>query len=364
MHRRYRPLLFAFIVFLANGLTYGQDNEPNLNCGTFCLATQATCECTLREGSLTWEVRDANRAVVGQRIVDEDDLNKPIRLFGDDLDTASAFGIIVTKSTSGIFTSEISFDTLSEYQGYAVECRVGDISSVRVINVINIAGTPVADLNLTTFTTDSVLLTFERSTSADCVASYQVTTNASAQSVVTDTPVTISKVPSDAEDVTYFVCVSAVDIVGRTGPPACLDCFRFSHPNPVTNHSYTYMMSFDGCAANIEWIPDSCLPLPTSYNVTIYSSGEVITSAVLNATFRIGSVSFEELYTVTVIPSNSFGHGTPTTIKFTTPMVCPETSPPSPSGSASLLFPDSGGSSVLIIAGFIASFRFSAILFQ
>ena len=114
-------------------MTYGQNNEPN--CGTFCLDAEATCTCTLSEGSLTWEVRDANGSVVGQRTVDEDDVNNPTMLFGDNFDTASAFAITVMSSMSGTFTSEMSFDTVSEYQGYEIECRVGDISSRRTINV-------------------------------------------------------------------------------------------------------------------------------------------------------------------------------------------------------------------------------------
>ena len=356
MHRRYRPLLLAFIAFLAHSLTYGQDNGLNLNCGSFCLAFEATCSCTLRIGSLTWEVRDANGAVVGRRTVHEEDLNRPTVLFGDDFDSASSFGITVIQSTPGIFISEMSFDALPKYEGYEVECIAGGEVSVRVINIPG--SLAVADLNLTTVTTDSVLLTFESPNSGDCLASYIVTTDAFALSFAKDPPVRISRWPLVAEDTTYFVCVYAVDTLGRTGPPSCVDCFRFS-PTPVNNISYTYTMLNDGCAANIEWTPDSCLPLPTSYNVTINSSGEVTTSAVPNATFQIASVSFEELYTVTVIPSNSFSLGAPTTINFTTPMICPETSS---SASASLLFPDSGVSPVRVIAGVIVSFGISAFM--
>lgn len=91
----------------------------------------------------------------------------------------------------------------------------------------------VSDLELTTFTTDSALLTFERSISDDCVASYTITTNASVpSSSINDTRVTISKLPNNADEVAYSVCVSAVDIAGRTGPPTCLECFRFSRKSP------------------------------------------------------------------------------------------------------------------------------------
>ena len=87
----------------------------------------------------------------------------------------------------------------------------------------------VANLNLTSFTTDSALLTFERSVSGDCVVNYTITTNASVpSSSISDTSVKISRPPNNAEEVTYFVCVSAEDFAERTGPPSCLDCFRFT----------------------------------------------------------------------------------------------------------------------------------------
>ena len=114
-------------------MTYGQDNEPN--CGTFCLTAEATCTCTLSEGSVTWEVRNSSGAVIGQRTVHEHDVDTSTMLFGeDDFEAASAFNITVINST-GTFISELSFDTLSEYQGYEIECGVGGISSSRTINV-------------------------------------------------------------------------------------------------------------------------------------------------------------------------------------------------------------------------------------
>ena len=126
----------TYITHFLTGLTYGQDNEPY--CGTFCLATESSCTCTLSEGSLTWEARDANGGVVGQRTVNEDDVNSPTTLFGDDFVAAGAFEITVMSSMSGTFTSEMSFNTLSEYQGYQIKCRVGDSSSSRTINVAGI----------------------------------------------------------------------------------------------------------------------------------------------------------------------------------------------------------------------------------
>ena len=130
------------------GLTYGQDNEPN--CGTFCLAAESTCTCTFSEGfSNQWEVRDANGSLVGQRTVDGNDVDDPTILYGSDSVAANAFEIIVISSTSGTFSSEISFDTVSEYQGYRIECTVDDNSSSRTINVAGIICSVFVEFTLT-----------------------------------------------------------------------------------------------------------------------------------------------------------------------------------------------------------------------
>ena len=76
-----------------------------------------------------------------------------------------------------------------------------------------------AELNveLSDFTTDSVILTFTATTDSSCIANYTITTNATAAPSTTDTSVTITKPGNDAEGVTYFVRIFAVDFAGRMG---------------------------------------------------------------------------------------------------------------------------------------------------
>ena len=85
------------------------------------------------------------------------------------------------------------------------------------------------ELEMDSFTTESVVLTFVMPNESDCLANYTITTNANAPSSTTDNQVTITKPTGDVHEkgAIYSVSVSAVDFAGRTGPPYSLDCFMF-----------------------------------------------------------------------------------------------------------------------------------------
>ena len=105
----------------------------------------------------------------------------------------------------------------------------------------------MTDLELTEFTSDSVILNFNASTTNPCITNYSIATNASAPLSTTDTSFIITRPANDPQGATYFVSVSAVDLAGRMGPSTSLDCFMFSGKcGPTTDlvHEYSHLLNF------------------------------------------------------------------------------------------------------------------------
>ena len=129
---------------MCSGLTYGQVDD--LSCEPFCLSSETICTCTVTGAILAWEVIDASDTTIGSTVLNTKDLNSS-PLIG-----APAFEVILTSSTGGTLTAMLTFTTLSEYEGYTIEC---DVDGNPLIVTISIPGIEV----ITTSHVEVVVLT-------------------------------------------------------------------------------------------------------------------------------------------------------------------------------------------------------------
>ena len=84
---------------------------------------------------------------------------------------------------------------------------------------------------------ESVLLSWGiPSSSSACVASHNITTNATSPAFTINTSLLVTKPTDYPENSTYFISIAAVDTGERMGPPASIDCLTFGGkliPNQV-----------------------------------------------------------------------------------------------------------------------------------
>ena len=105
---------------LSAGVTNGQVEK--LSCGQVCLSAQVTCICTVTGSFLEWRVRNTAGTPQGQETLIPSELGEVKTL------PLAAFEALLTNATGGSLTAMLTFITLSDYEGFTIECEtIGDL---------------------------------------------------------------------------------------------------------------------------------------------------------------------------------------------------------------------------------------------
>ena len=120
----------------------------DLSCQPFCLSSQTICTCTVTGIIHVWEVIDENGTSIGSKVLNSGDLNNPATLNG-----APAFEALLTSSIGGTLTATLTFITLSEYEGYTIECNFDGNPLIVTISIPGIEVVITSHVELLIFST-------------------------------------------------------------------------------------------------------------------------------------------------------------------------------------------------------------------
>ena len=118
----------------------------NFSCRTspLCVVQTATYNCSVQSIALTWTITDSNSNQKGSESLTQIDFNTTQMIAGTN------FSVVVTNYTTNSVSSEITFSTLAEYNGYTLQCNFpgGNPKSCH----LNVSGNESKDIQSHLFT--------------------------------------------------------------------------------------------------------------------------------------------------------------------------------------------------------------------